>query len=954
MTIDTEWTAAQHSEFFRRSLAAWQRKAPARWDINVRLRKSVELARGKTVDHRLISGWLETMLRVQSPRRSHSSSHDKSNHDAATVAHALRRTRNWLLLTLMERDLRGLASLAEVCTAMTTFAQIASQRLLSALSAELAALHGVPCDDQGLPQDLLIVAMGKAGGNELNVSSDLDVVFVVRDDGPVLRADKAGHDDMARHDDMASSEFFHRLARQWVTLMSSVQEDGFIFRIDTRLRPEGDSGPLVVTLAMLEHYFYGQAREWERFAWIKSHVIANSMLAPAQATSSDEQALIAIVQPFVFRRYLDFGAFDSLRELHARIRTEVDRKDARSDGSYDVKLGRGGIREIEFIAQLFQIVRGGRDAALRGRATLASLQALARRKHLARADADALASAYTLLRQVEHALQYREDAQTHRLTAQPAGRAAIASMLRLPAAQFEQALQQATASAQQVFEQLLLEPGAAPAATRNHKDDSIAELAVNDISVTDISVTDISVTDTAVTDAAVTARCDALRAGSRYRSARLETQQVIDELIGRALALKTAAAGVLRLIDLIETVIGRPAYLSLLARYPRALRRVLDMLAKAQWAFEYLNRHPIVLDELLDGQLLEAVDYRAWASDAETQLAQARIGGEANVERQMDWVREAHHAQQFRLLAQDIGGVLTLERLSDHLSELADRVLDVTIRLLWSQSPLRFREQPRFAAIAYGKLGGKELGYASDLDLVFLYDDDDERAAEAYTKLAQKVSGWLSLRTGAGIVFDVDLRLRPNGSAGMLVTAVDAFADYQRESAWVWEHQALTRARFAAGDAAIGQRFEAIRNEVLALPRDEVTLAKEVKQMRRKMQEGHPNRSALFDIKHDHGGMVDIEFIVQYLVLAYGNRFANLLANAGNIALLGRAAQNGLIDAGLGIKVADAYRQYRQQQHLLRLNGAAYSRIAIDQLTQERAAVVALWQATIERSSKAT
>jgi glutamate-ammonia-ligase adenylyltransferase len=319
------------------------------------------------------------------------------------------------------------------------------------------------------------------------------------------------------------------------------------------------------------------------------------------------------------------------------------------------------------------------------------------------------------------------------------------------------------------------------------------------------------------------------------------------------------------------------------------------------------------------------------------------MGADPDIELQMDLVREAHHAQVFRLMVQDLGGLHSTERISDFLSELADRVLDLVIRLVWSQLRQRFRDSPRVAVIAYGRLGGKELGYASDLDLVFVHDDDDERATEAYSILAQRVSGWLSTRTAAGLLFETDLRLRPNGNAGLLACSLEGFERYQRESAWVWEHQALTRARFAAGDPEIGQRFETVRRQVLATPRDPQTLAAEVRAMRQKMHDGHPNRSDQFDLKHDEGGMVDIEFIVQFLVLAHAREQPLLLDNAGNIALLNRAAAAGLIDAALARKVADAYRRYRQLQHQLRLDDAQFARVDAESVRNEVWAVRELW-----------
>jgi glutamate-ammonia-ligase adenylyltransferase len=842
---------------------------------------------------------------------------------------ALRRTRQLLVMAIVERDVRQLAPLAEVCGAISEWAKLATRIAVGHAAAELAEVHGRPLDTEGRPQDLLVVGMGKLGGDELNVSSDIDLVFVHRD---------AGETSGGTGRPLSAGEFFHRVARRAAGLLSDVTEDGFVFRVDTRLRPNGDSGPLVVTLPMLEQYFYDQGREWERFAWLKGRVIADSGLAGDDARAGDEAALAEIVEPFVFRRYLDFAAFGALRELHALIRAEADKRDvrrsSRDGGGIDVKLGRGGIREVEFCAQLFQIVRGGRDPQLRDRRTLATLDTLAQRRLLEPAAAAGLADAYALLRRVEHAVQYQEDAQTHRLPDDPEVRARIAGMLAMAPEAFETALASAREHVESVFEGLLSEPsdGAAAAAPAD-----APTLALDD---------------------AGRARVEALREGRRYRLAKPDTQRRIDQLLEQALREGVASAdapGVAdgawlgRLVDLLETVAGRPAYLALLVQYPGAFRRVLDMIGKAKWAAEYLMRHPVVLDELLDGQILDAFDYAAWEHDLRQSLAATTVtrGGEPDVERQMDLLREAHHAQVFRLLAQDLSGTLTVERLSDHLSELADRVLAIVLDLAWTQVRNPHRDVPRFAVIAYGKLGGKELGYASDLDLVFLYEDEDERAQPVYAQLAQRLSAWLSTRTAAGLLFEIDLRLRPNGNAGLMVSSLRAFETYQRESAWVWEHQALTRARFAAGDAELGARFEALRREILATPRDLKALGDEVRAMRRRMTEGHPNRSTLFDVKHDAGGMVDIEFLVQYLVLAHASTHPRLLDNAGNIALLMRAGEAGLVDATLAAEVAQAYRDLRRMQHVLRLNDARYARVEPRTVEVQRTAVRALWRAVL-------
>jgi [glutamine synthetase] adenylyltransferase / [glutamine synthetase]-adenylyl-L-tyrosine phosphorylase len=851
---------------------------------------------------------------------------------------ALRRTRQLLVMALAERDVRQLAPLEEVCTAISAWARLSISLALRHIAAELVLTHGRPLDEAGQPQDLLVVGMGKLGGDELNVSSDVDLVFVHREGGQTEGNPAGG----AR---LSSGEFFHRAARRMSGMLSDPTEDGFVFRVDTRLRPNGESGPLVVPLPMLEQYFFDQGREWERFAWLKSTVVADSGLAGASLREQDEAHLKDLVEPFVYRRYLDFEVFGALRELHAMIRTEADRRsvrrDSRDGGGIDVKLGRGGIREVEFCAQLFQIVRGGRDRALRDRRTLVTLQALAQRRLLEPGAATKLASAYILLRRVEHAVQYQEDAQTHRLPDDPSVRARVAAIVGMPHDAFDAALARAREHVESVFGALLADPG------NGHADAPTGR---------PIGLT---------LDADGQARIDALRQGRRYRLARPDTQRRIDQLLEQALlegpgempgAPATApeaprvadTAWLGRLADLLETVAGRPAYLALLLQFPGAYRQLLRMIGQAKWAADYLTRHPVVLDELLDGQILEPPDYRQWEEELRASLAGTTTrAGEPDVERQMDVLREAHHAQVFRLLAQDLAGGLSVERLSDHQSELADRVLAVTLDCAWRQVRLAHRETPRFAVIAYGKLGGKELGYSSDLDLVFLFEDEDERAQPAYAQLTQRLSAWISTRTAAGLLFEIDLRLRPNGNAGLPASSLRAFETYQRESAWVWEHQALTRARFAAGDPALGARFEALRREILATRRDPERLRDEVRAMRRKMFDGHPNRSPLFDVKHDPGGMVDIEFLVQYLVLAHSATHPELLDNAGNIALLDRAARAGLIDPTSAAACAQAYRDLRRMQHVLRLNDARYARVEPRTVASQRDAVRGLWRAVL-------
>src|SRR5690606_13864142 len=451
--------------------------------------------------------------------------------------------------------------------------------------------------------------------------------------------------------------------------------------------------------------------------------------ARAEAT----HALAKIVEPFVFRRYLDYDVFDGLRNVHALIRSEARKREARRQG-LDVKLGRGGIREIEFTAQLFQIARGGRDPGLQDRATLPTLAAIGERGPLPGEDVAPLADAYRLLRRTEHMLQYREDEQTHRLPDDPAIRADVAAMLGMSTEAFEAAIRAATSAVDRIFNDLLAEP--------DREDEPEGGLDEEDL------------------DEDVARLLKAMRTGPRYRAARDEARQSIERLLAIAQARGTPPRGMRGLIELCETVCRRPSYLALLARHPDAFDRVLRMISRSQWAAGYLVRHPIVLDELIAGHVLEPIDFDAWEAGLRQRLEAARIDDQPDTERQMDIAREVHHATAFRLLAQDIEGMLSVERLSDLLSETADRMLGIAIEYVWAQSPKRHRDVPRIAVIAYGRLGGKELGYTSDLDLVFVYDDDDKRAQEAYSVLVRRLNTWLSAQTAAGVLFEIDLRLR--------------------------------------------------------------------------------------------------------------------------------------------------------------------------------------------------
>ena len=847
--------------------------------------------------------------------------------DEDALKRALRQLRQQVMLRVLLRDLSGRAALAEVVSSMSDLAELSLGCALARLSVWLEAQHGTPMAN-GKRQELIVVGMGKLGGRELNVSSDIDLIFVYPEEGETVGCTAAPEGGAAPRL-LSNHEYFTRLGRRLINVIADLTEDGQVFRVDMRLRPNGDSGPLVCSFDALENYFIAEGREWERYAWIKARVVAAS---GAQDHSGLARALGAVARPFVFRKYLDFGAFAAMRSLHAQIRAEV----ARRDLAGHVKLGPGGIREIEFIAQAFQLIRGGRDMELQIRPTLEVLALLPKKSLLPQQAVAELGAAYDFLRRLEHRLQYLDDAQTHELPEEAEDQALIAAAMGFD--DYAALMHRLDALREQVsrhFDGVFAGP--------EQDEHACAPLWSGEL---DAEAAHERLCALGFTDAgAALARLAGARASQRYQQLPEASRERYDALLPRVIELAAKAsapeAALARTLDLLDSISRRSSYLALLYEYPQSLEKVVQLLAASGWAAAYVTRHPLLLDELLDARTLYAApDWNELAATLHAQLARH----EGDTERQMDVLREAHHAQVFRLLAQDLAGQLTVEALADHLSALADLMLAITLQVCWAQLRNHHREAPRFAIIAYGKLGGKELGYASDLDIIFLYDDDDARAPELYARLAQRVNSWLTSATPSGVLFETDLRLRPNGAGGLMVSSMDAFREYQEKDAWVWEHQALTRARYCAGDAAVGAAFEAERSAILRRSRDAEALRREVVSMRAQMFDAHPNKSELFDLKHDRGGMIDIEFIVQYLVLAHAYRHPQLTGNLGNIALLKMAGELGLIPLETAMTVRDGYREYRRRQHAERLNGAPYARVEHAPLQRYIDATLQLWK----------
>jgi glutamate-ammonia-ligase adenylyltransferase len=828
------------------------------------------------------------------------------------LSRALRDLRKRVMLKLLVRDLGGLADLDEVMQCMTALAELTVQRALEFTTRALTEQYGQPIGaESGAVQEMLVIGMGKLGGGELNVSSDIDLIFVYAEDGETNGARK-----------LDNREFFSRVGRKLINLINELTAHGYVFRVDMRLRPYGDSGALVMSFAALEEYLVAQGREWERYAWIKARVIA-----PANATTASE--LMALAQPFVFRKYLDYGAFESMRKLHAQIRQEVERRDRINN----VKLGPGGIREIEFIAQVFQLIRGGRNAALRIRPTQAVLRLLAENGQLDAQSVQELGKAYVFLRNLEHRLQYLDDQQTQDIPADDDNRALLALGMGFAdyaalLAELDVHRSHVSRHFSQIFTTEQEETPDSPLWNNSLSTEALAE------SLAELGFVNV---------AAISEQIVQLRNSNRYKqlpeTSRLRIDKIVPQMVAHCQKLEQRDLALPRLLKLLDQISRRSTYLSFMTEHPQALERLARFAGASEWACDYLSMHPSLLDELLDArEFYRAPDWKKLDAALDAQL-QEHAG---DLERQMDALRHFKQAQTFQLLAMDLQGMLPLETLSDHLSDLADLILRHVLHLCWSEARKKHREQAQFAIIAYGKLGGRELGYDSDLDLIFLFDDEHADAGENYARLAQRINTVLSSYTSAGRLYETDLRLRPNGASGLLVSSIGAFADYQKNQAWVWEHQALTRARFSSGDAEVGKQFEEIRVQVLRQVRDIATLRNEVITMRQKMHDGHPNNSALFDIKHDKGGMVDIEFMVQFLVLAHAATHPELTANSGNLALLQTAANLGLIRQESSAAVRDIYRNLRRLQHQMRLNNQSPCRIEPDAI--DTAPVLELWE----------
>ncbi len=838
--------------------------------------------------------------------------------DGEALGARLRRLRERVMVTLAHRDLNGLAPLDEVFATMTALAEESIGAAALEAHRRSAASHGEPANGARL----IVAALGKLGGGELNVSSDVDLVFLYPAEGETTGERPLAH-----------SAFFAAVGRALIALLSDVTQDGQAFRVDMRLRPFGDSGPLATSLASLEDYFIAHARPWERYAWLKARVVAG----PAEGVRER-------VDPFVYRRYLDYGMLDAMRELHARIFEAAIRK-RKTD---DIKVGAGGIREVEFAAQLFQMVRGGRDAILRTTSTRAALAAIGERGLVEPERVAALNEAYAFLRRLEHRLQYYDDQQTQALPRSEEHRALIAEAMDCTGWDaLVAALDAHRAKVQAAFNALFEAPPeharAASLAAWLFDPQASADPEGLAGDLAEAGIADAQPVARRLVEFTRSRRYRALSAGIRARAEQL--LPLVVAALAREGGREATAA---RLLDLLEAIGGREAYYALLLEQPQVLARAARLAARSAWAARLLARHPILLDELTrTAASFTATDWSAERASLGAECAELQ----GDVERLLDHLRHYKQRQMLRFTIADLEGELPVMALSDELTALADTILDVVLAeavksvgmtLTPALSQGKGSPVTGFCIVAYGKLGAKELGYGSDLDVIFLHDETAMAAPEKLARAAQRVNTWLTSFTAAGVLYETDLRLRPDGAAGLLVSSLASFAEYQRTRAWTWEHQALTRARACAGDRTLGERFERLRGEILAVPREPAKLYADIVAMRGKMR---AEQKSAQDLKHVEGGVIDLEFCVQALVLAYASRFAELAENKGNHTLLNRAAERGLVETGVAAAAADAYLAMRRRIHQAALNDEETVRLAEGELAAEREAVRRLWRA---------
>jgi len=823
----------------------------------------------------------------------------------------LRDFRRREMVRIAWRDLAGWAELSETLSELSHLADACIQYALHFLYQEACELRGTPLLSDGSPQQIVVLGMGKLGAYELNYSSDIDLIFAYAEDGVLPDRKETSY-----------GEFFTRLCRNLVKVLDEITVDGFVFRTDIRLRPYGDSGPIIMTFDGMENYYQTQAREWERYAMIKVRQVAGDFKVGAE--------LMAMFRPFVYRRYLDYGAFEELRSLKAQITQELRRKDRMEN----IKLGPGGIREIEFIGQAFQLIRGGNDKALQTRPILDVLQLLGERELLSQNDADQLKQSYCFLRRVENHIQQYQDRQTHDLPADPAAQQALAYSLDYPDwDSFKQHLDEVRKQVHGIFDQVF---SLSKQDSENQDSHKIWACVADETELTEY-LKEYGIQDAAAMLAAIRDFKHSLAVKRLTAKGAGVLDRLMPQLIEAMRQVNNPDETLARILGLFEAVVGRNVYLSLLAENPGALAQLIRLSSASPWICDYLAQYPVLFDELLDTRsLYEPLKKADLDEQLKVLLAQIEV---QDLEQLMVVLRQFKQLNVLRVAAADIMDVIPLMVVSDYLTYIAEAIVSHVVERAWLMLIDKHGLPPdtdntaiNFAVIGFGKLGGIELGYGSDLDLVFLYDCKDGNAltdgdkpiscSQFYGRLGLKIRHILDTKLLSGVLYEVDMRLRPNGDSGLLVTHINAYEDYLKNQAWTWELQALVRGRFIAGDPQLKVQYEAIRRRILSLPRDTENLKKEVREMREKMREALAAKDKdKFDLKQSKGGIADIEFIVQFGVLDQAAKNVALTTYTDNVRLLEGLQQQGFISKADEQILKNAYCAYRDFGHKLVLQG---------------------------------
>ncbi|AKX55708.1 bifunctional glutamine-synthetase adenylyltransferase/deadenyltransferase [Thiopseudomonas alkaliphila] len=865
----------------------------------------------------------------------------------------LRLFRNRQQFRIIWRDLSRQAELGETCRDVSALADACIDAAYQWLYQQHCALFGTPIGRYSQqPQHLVVLGMGKLGAYELNLSSDVDLIFAYPEAGETQGAKRS----------LDNQEFFTRLGQKLIKALDVITAQGFAFRVDMRLRPYGSGGPLVYSFTAMEQYYQNQGRDWERYAMIKARVVGGA--------HSNGAALLRILRPFVYRRYLDFSAIEALRSMKQLIQQEVRRKDMDDN----IKLGSGGIREVEFIAQAFQLIHGGRDLSLQQRPLLNTLDTLSAQGYLTATDVTELKESYRFLRYTEHALQAVADRQTQTLPDTPIEQQRIATIMGFANwTEFLQRLAYERKDVEKHFREVIADPDC-------EEDEEIIGgewLPVWEQTIDDESASQQFIQAGYSDGVTAVQRLHLLRNGSQVRAMQRIGRDRLDafmpRLLSQAAEHDTPDLVLERVLPLIEAVARRSAYLVLLTENPGALLRLITLCAASPWIAEQITRFPALLDELLnEGRLYRPPLAPELAAELRERLMRVP---EEDVEQQLNVLRHFKLAHRLRVAASEIAGTLPLMKVSDYLTWLAEAILEQVMLLVW-QELVRKHGYPKqldgcpcelnFIILGYGKLGGIELGHSSDLDLVFIYDCDPQAetdgprpvdGAQFYTRLGQRIISMLTTRTTSGGLYDVDMRLRPSGDAGLLASTLTAFERYQLQEAWTWEHQALVRARVVAGCPQLAERFNQVRQTVLAKQRDLIELRSAVSEMRWKMRDnlatqitdGGRNANAFeanmpFDLKQDAGGIVDIEFIVQYAALAWSWQYPELVTYTDNIRILDALNASQLFTQDDVLLLQEAYKSYRAAAHRFALQKQR-AVVGGESFHPERHAVLRIWQA---------